>query len=1115
MLALRNLQKSYTLGKNEAVKVLNDINIEFRDKEFVSILGPSGCGKTTLLNIIGGLDKATSGDIIVENKKIKDFDAVELDTYRSKRIGFIFQSYNLITNLNILQNVELALTIGGVSQSERKKRAIEALEKVGLKKHIRKNPLQLSGGQMQRVAIARALVNEPTIILADEPTGALDSESGLQVMEILKEISKARLVLMVTHNPDLAKEYSDRIIELKDGSVVKDSSPYDSSESGASKPDISNNKLILLRGELKHSLYKARKRVMKSARLNEYLFSEICRLRDGELPEKYKGNAKAIEKLKTLSEKKSKEIDKVFEIEQLIQDSANFNIHKINEIKFQYVVRDSLKEKLGFNKGEANEKEISQKVLSFLKRIKIKICRENFIEEQVADNLLKLRELDSTGSTKVEAQSRVALNKYRKMLDELSELKVYTDRLDTMTLIELQRLVGKYKTRKFQKKTRLGKWLESQISSDYSSMTRMTAFKLSMNSLRTKKHRTISTAIAGSIGIIGVILVLGISAGMKTYIRRTEEASLAKYPLEIQRESLDFNRMVEMFQQANEDQNLPKWPKKKDILVNKQVSKMISEILGGGVDLLNSKGNDLAFATQHLTQHFARNKDDGYLKKEYGVDFSVFAKRGEGDEERYEKVHPYTDVMKKYLGMLPKDIQSRIEANTSSMFQGWAESPDVELLKTQYELVDGRWPTGIGDTTLVTNEKNQIPDYTLAQLGLIDGADLIQKDVNTGLMSKLNRSEIMGKEYEIIPRYKYFEEKAGQYEERDEGYFHPEDKANYARTKENVLRNSEKVKMKITGIIRPKKNTEATLLSSNILYSNKLVPYLIRKGLEQDVVKRQMNALTSYSDNEFELKAKFTNSTLGKIGFTAEEIEKGNIGYNTKVKNVGNDTMYERVLRQLGVADLNNPKNLKAYFTSYAAKERFKEELKKMANMPLREHIRNSETKFIDSFGGEVKDKAKIVYIDFLELIMKYIRRMANIITYVLVGFSSISLIVSTIMISIIVYTSVLERKKEIGILRSLGARKKDISRLFSSESFMLGSISGLMGIAGSLTVWGILEAVIRFKFKLIQQGGLISIKWYHCVIMLAVSIVLSILAGLLPSALAAKQDPAITLRTQ
>ncbi len=1113
MLALKNLQKSYTLGKNEAVKVLNDINIEFRDKEFVSILGPSGCGKTTLLNIIGGLDKATGGDIIVENKKIKDFDAVELDTYRSKRIGFIFQSYNLITNLNILQNVELALTIGGVSQSERKKRAIEALEKVGLKKHIRKNPLQLSGGQMQRVAIARALVNEPTIILADEPTGALDSESGLQVMEILKEISKARLVLMVTHNPDLAKEYSDRIIELKDGSVVKDSSPYDSSESGASKPDISNNKLILLRGELKHSLYKARKRVMKSARLNEYLFSEICRLRDGELPEKYKGNAKAIEKLKTLSEKKSKEIDKVFEIEQLIQDSANFNIHKINEIKFQYVVRDSLKEKLGFNKGEANEKEISQKVLSFLKRIKIKICRENFIEEQAADNLLKLRELDRTGSTKIEPQNRVALNKYRKMLDELSELKLYTDRIDTMTLIELQRLVGKYKTRKFQKKTRLGKWLESQISSDYSSMTRMTAFKLSMNSLRTKKHRTISTAIAGSIGIIGVILVLGISAGMKTYIKRTEEASLAKYPLEIQRESFDFNRMVEMFQQANEDKNLPKWPKKKDILVNKQVSKMISEILGN-IDLLNSKGNDLAFATQHLAQHFARNKDDGYLKKEYGVDFSVFAKRGEGDEERYEKVHPYTDVMKKYLGMLPKDYQSRIEANTSTMFQGWTESPGVELLKTQYELVDGKWPTDIGDTTLVTDEKNQIPDYVLAQLGLIDGTDLIQKDVSK-LMSKLNRSEIMGKEYEIVPRYKYFEEKAGQFEERDEGYFHPEEKADYARTKENVLKNSEKVKMKITGVIRPKKNTEATLLSSNILYSNKLIPYLIKRGLDQEVVKRQMNALTSYSDNEFQLKAKFTNNTLSKIGFTPEEIEKGNIGYNTNVKNVGNDKMYERVLRQLGVADLNNPKNLKAYFTSYAAKERFKAELKKMANMPLKEHIRNSETKFIDGFGGEVKDKAKIVYIDFLELIMKYIRRMANIITYVLVGFSSISLIVSTIMISIIVYTSVLERKKEIGILRSLGARKKDISRLFSSESFMLGSISGLMGIAGSLTVWGILEAVIRFKFKLIQQGGLISIKWYHCVIMLAVSIVLSILAGLLPSALAAKQDPAITLRTQ
>ena len=284
MLQLKKIEKEYNINKKESIKVLHDIDIEFREKEFVSILGPSGCGKTTLLNIIGGLDKATAGDIIIEGKKIKDFDALELDTYRSKSIGFIFQSYNLIPTMNILQNVELALTIAGVAKSERKKRAQEALELVGLKNHLRKKPTQMSGGQMQRVAIARALVNEPNIILADEPTGALDSESGIQVMDILKKISEKKLVLMVTHNPELAEKYSDRIINLKDGAIVSDTKPYDSQKDGKQFVDISYSALTLMRGDLKHGLYKARKKIMKKHGISEYIFSDIQQLRENEIP---------------------------------------------------------------------------------------------------------------------------------------------------------------------------------------------------------------------------------------------------------------------------------------------------------------------------------------------------------------------------------------------------------------------------------------------------------------------------------------------------------------------------------------------------------------------------------------------------------------------------------------------------------------------------------------------------------------------------------------------------------------------------------------------------------------------------------------------------------------
>ena len=1117
MLQLKKIEKEYNINKKESIKVLHDIDIEFREKEFVSILGPSGCGKTTLLNIIGGLDKATAGDIIIEGKKIKDFDALELDTYRSKSIGFIFQSYNLIPTMNILQNVELALTIAGVAKSERKKRAQEALELVGLKNHLRKKPTQMSGGQMQRVAIARALVNEPNIILADEPTGALDSESGIQVMDILKKISEKKLVLMVTHNPELAEKYSDRIINLKDGAIVSDTKPYDSQKDGKQFVDISYSALTLMRGDLKHGLYKARKKIMKKHGISEYLFSDIQQLRENEIPERCVGKEHLIEKLKEKAEKNKSAIDKIIEIEKVISKANTVSLSEVNEIKYDYILKDKVKDRLGF-KQNTDINTTRENVEKLLKKIRRKMCSDNFMREDVVNDMLKLRNLSK--DRKIDQGSELA-NKTRtnrELLDSITQLDEVIRLVPNASEKDLKRIVGQYGTQGYQFQTAVGRWVQKQVSSDHSSMDRRTTFKLSANSLKEKKNRTITTTFAGSIGIVGVILVLGISFGIKSYIRKTEEASLAKYPIEIQREGVDVNRMLELVKKAAEADKTKKWPKTKRV----QINKLVSSILGDSLTKMSANSNDLAFAKKELEKHFRENSKDGFVKSEYGTNFSVF---GENKEGKLTKVHPYTDVMESYLDKLhlPDDIKARAKANSQQMVEGWTESPSTELLKTQYEKIAGEWfsdnpETGYREVMLRTDERNRIPDYVLCQLGLLDGTDLLNKD---SIMKELP-SNIIGREYNLVPRYNYFEkDSSGTFNELEEKYFDKQDDSDTIekinqRIKNKTLRdkNGNEIKLKIVGIIRPKKNTEATLLSGNVIYSSKLNEYIIRRGLDTEVVKAQANALADFSSPNFTLKVNFTDRTLERMGFDSKLIKEGKFREGATIPNEAKkDTTYEKVMRELGAADLNNPKSLKLYFSSYDAKERGKKKIAEIRQMNLREHIRNPITKFIDKLGDENPEKkAEIVYIDFLEVIMGYVRQMAKIIIYTLVSFSSISLIVSTIMISIIVYTSVLERKKEIGVLRSLGARKKDVSRLFTAESFMLGAISGAMGVLFSLIISGIANLVLKYVY---EQPRLVGITWYHCLIMFGLSILLSVIAGFIPAQLAAKQDPAVTLRTQ
>ena len=576
--------------------------------------------------------------------------------------------------------------------------------------------------------------------------------------------------------------------------------------------------------------------------------------------------------------------------------------------------------------------------------------------------------------------------------------------------------------------------------------------------------------------------------------------------------------MLELAKKATEGDKTKKWPKTKRVKINK----LVSSIVGDSLTKMSANSNDLAFAKKELEKHFRENSKDGFVKSEYGTNFSVF---GENKDGKLTKVHPYTDVMESYLDKLglPDDIKARAKANSQQMVEGWTESPSTELLKTQYEKIAGEWfsdnpETGYREVMLRADERNRIPDYVLCQLGLLDGLDLLNKD---SIMQELP-SNIIGREYNLIPRYNYFEkDSSGTFSELEEKYF---DKLNDTdtidkinqRIKDKTLKdkNGNEIKLKIIGIIRPKKNTDATLLSGNVIYSSKLNEYIIKRGLDTEVVKAQADALVDFSSPNFTLKVNFTDRTLERMGFDSKLIKEGKLREGATISNEEKkDTTYEKVMRELGVADLNNPKSLKLYFSSYDAKERGKKKISEIRQMNLREHVRNPITKFIDKLGDEMPDKkAEIVYIDFLEVIMGYVRQMAKIIIYTLVSFSSISLIVSTIMISIIVYTSVLERKKEIGVLRSLGARKKDVSRLFTAESFMLGAISGAMGVLFSLIISGIANLVLKYVY---EQPRLVGITWYHCLIMFGLSILLSVFAGFIPAQLAAKQDPAVTLRTQ
>lgn len=785
MLKLIGINKIYKAGDME-VHALKNINLEFRESELVAVLGPSGCGKTTMLNIVGGLDKYTSGDLIINGISTKEYVDSDWDAYRNSTIGFVFQNYNLISHLNVIENVELALTLSGVSASERRARAEQALKEVGLETQFNKKPNQLSGGQMQRVAIARALVNNPDIVLADEPTGALDSVTSVQIMELLKEVAKTRLVIMVTHNGDLADRYANRIIRLLDGEIISDTNPIDS--------------------------------------------------------------------------------------------------------------------------------------------------------ETLTENVARR-----------------------------------------------------------PKKT---------------SMSFITAFKLSLKNLFTKKLRTFVTAFAGSIGIIGVALILALSSGFSAYIEKMQTDTLSSFPLTITSSAFDVSNLMSMLQVPDAEE----YPEAHEIYVNKVMDKLSALY----------QSNDI---TDEYVEEAIKTIDPSLtygIVYTNGINFNIFTKQS------YSGFNRITRIGSEWVQLVDNN----------------------DFINSQYDVLAGKLPTAYNELVLCVDEYNQVTDVELLQsLGILSGKDSYTFDEIMNLEFKLLTNDAVCSRVDSGEKTRFTRADDVTQEVYDAG-----------------------ITLKIVGIVRVNQDTATGSISGTVGYHKDLQDYVLRYETENpsEIVTWQKNNpdINCFTGNLYLDEAREENPTASD-NFLQKEADKA------RVSN----------LASLGA--VSTPQAISIYPVDFESKELIKAHL--------------------DAY-NETEGNTPVYYSDMMGLMVEAMNVLVDAISYVLIAFTSISLVVSSIMIGVIISVSVLERTKEIGILKAIGARKKDISRVFNAESLLVGFAAGALGVIITLLLSIPLNILLS---SLTTINGLVALNPWHALLLVAISMLLTFIAGLVPSRSAAKKDAVVALRSE
>ena len=857
MLTLKNIQKKYYTSES-SVDALKGISISFRDSEFVSVLGPSGGGKTTLLNIIGGLDHYTEGDLVINGTSTKAYDDSDWDTYRNHSVGFVFQSYNLIPHQNVLSNVELALTLTGVSKAERRERAVKALEAVGLGDQLKKKPAEMSGGQMQRVAIARALVNDPDILLADEPTGALDTQTSIQVLDILKEIAKDKLVIMVTHNPELAERYSTRIVKLRDGEITDDSNPFE--------------------------------------------------------PEK--------------------------------------------------------------------------------------------------------EERESTA------------NKEKKP-----------------------------------------------------SMSFLTALSLSLNNLMTKKTRTILTAFAGSIGIIGIALILSLSTGINNYIDSIQQDAMDSFPLTVDKQTFDLSAF--MANTPFQASSMRREHEEGKVFSNTAMVQQASAMTGSMKE--NSMAKFKAYLDNPNSEINKYTSKNGIIYS-YNANFDIFAIDDDGvlintDGTTIVNENAAAQLMMNMDLMSTEDMMDMVNSSGSmgnfvNCFTQLVPKSDgtgiSDAVTEQYDLVYGKWPDKYDECVLALDQNGEIMSTYLYQMGILPTKQYndIMKKVQSG--EKVTE-EVASWNYEDICKYEFYVIPAcDEYVKNDKGYY------DFIGTSEKKIRKATKdaIKLKISGIIRIKNDNVSIPTIPAVGYTKALTDHIIDYTKDSEVVKAQLEK------PEFDM---LTGKTF--------EAEKNNIFAKMfgALSSMLPKKSYEGNLEKLGVVSEDTPTSIAIYSASFDDKEKIIE--------------------CINKYNDSAQEEDKIIYTDYVGIIMSSVSSIINAVSYVLIAFVAVSLIVSSIMIGIITYISVLERKKEIGILRAMGASKRDISRVFNAETFIVGLAAGLFGVG----ITGLLLIPINALLHHFVKSVIVSAAFpvTGAVVLVILSVVLTFFAGLIPSGIAARKDPVEALRSE
>lgn len=920
MLQLKNIVKSYTVGELTQV-ALKGISLNFRENEFVSILGQSGSGKTTMLNIIGGLDRYDSGDLVINGVSTKKYRDADWDAYRNTSIGFVFQSYNLIPHQNVLSNVEMALTLSGVSRKERRKRAVEVLNKVGLQDHIHKKPNQLSGGQMQRVAIARALINNPDILLADEPTGALDTETSIQIMNLLKQISEEKLVIMVTHNPELAEVYSTRIVNLKDGQITSDTNPFD--------------------------------------------------------------------------------------------------------------------------------------------------VPEGSVEEKLTKN-----------------QKRV-------------------------------------------------------------SMSFWTSLGLSFANLRTKIGRTILTSFAGSIGIIGIALILALSTGMNQYITRVQKETMTSYPITISSQTIDATSIMQL-----RTQMMGLSSSKETQVEDRKVHADYQSLKQSDAVTNNLIQNNLAEFKKYLddpTSEIHKYVGENGIIYSYNISFGVYAKNpnqqlintnieldgGNGNSNR-----------PRMFNFVNMGVNNESAKNFSEMVAGTNGQPISSVVTDSYDMVAGSWPTSYNEVVMVLNENNSIPVQSMYQLGFITKEQYTS--AKNQLANKQDGEDFTLSYEDMLQKTFYLVPSSENYVKNENGSYSQIKNPEYDT--DGLMNKS--IPLKVTGIIRPKEDAKNATINTVVAYTNLLTNYVIDRANESAIVQAQKNTPEINVLNGVHFNA---TTDEEKIQDTKEyllnlsEDEKVNmyqliLYYDGKSQNqeINEDTnsfdmnalsklsmnpqsgisgMLENYLN-----DSPNTTTLLAIYNDYIGGKSLEKNLASFGAVSYEspssisiytDSFENKDAigKAIEKYNNTVGEDSKISYTDYVALMTSSLTTIINGISYVLIAFVAVSLFVSSIMIGIITYISVMERTKEIGILRALGASKKNISQLFNAETFIIGIFSGIIGIGITLLLLIPINNVIQTVSKIEDLSAVLPLE--SAGVLILISIIITVIGGLIPSRSAAKKDPVEALRTE